>query len=103
MQSVGVPRRSRCRAHTQVLAQRAPGEHEFDFNLRLAKLFHQKLVAAGFDKTMLLVTESTHGWGLDQRVAGADKTGADLYLSIHHDSCRTAFWGHGGSKDGSTF
>ena len=74
-------------------ATSARGQHEFDFNLRLAKLIDQKLVAAGFDKTMLLVTESTHGRGLDQRVARADKTGADLYLSIHHDSVPDRFLG----------
>jgi N-acetylmuramoyl-L-alanine amidase len=72
-------------------ATSARGLHEFDFNLHLAKLIDQKLVDAGFDKTMLLVTESRHGRGLDQRVARANKMGADLYLSIHHDSVPDRF------------
>lgn len=72
-------------------ATSARGQHEFDFNLRLAKVIDEKLVAGGFDKTVLLVTESRHGRGLDQRVARANKTGADLYLSIHHDSVPDRF------------
>jgi N-acetylmuramoyl-L-alanine amidase len=74
-------------------ATSARGQHEFDFNLRLAKMIDEKLVAGGFDKTMLLVTESGHGRGLDQRVARANKMGADLYLSIHHDSVPDRFLG----------
>jgi N-acetylmuramoyl-L-alanine amidase len=72
-------------------ATSARGQHEFDFNLRLAKVIDEKLVAGGFDKTMLLVTEGGRGRGLDQRVARANKTGADLYLSIHHDSVPDRF------------
>jgi len=72
-------------------ATSARGQHEFDFNLRLAKLIEQKLIAGGFNKTMLLVTESRSGRGLDQRVARVNKTGADLYLSIHHDSVPDRF------------
>ena len=73
-------------------ATSARGQHEFDFNLRLAKVIHQKLVAGGFDKTMLLVTEGS-GRGLDKRVARANQTSADLYLSIHHDSVPDRFLG----------
>jgi N-acetylmuramoyl-L-alanine amidase len=72
-------------------AMSARGQHEFDFNLRLAKVIDEKLLASGFDKTMLLVTENRRGRGLDQRVARANQTGADLYLSIHHDSVPDRF------------
>lgn len=73
-------------------ATSARGQHEFDFNLRLAKVIHQKLVAGGFAKTVLMVTEGS-GRGLDQRVARANKTSADLYLSIHHDLVPDRFLG----------
>src|SRR5437868_14371968 len=35
----------------------ARGVHEYEFNLTLAKLIEQDLIAAGFDKTLLLVTD----------------------------------------------
>ena len=67
-------------------AKSARGAHEFDFNLRLAKLIEQQLVGAGFTKTVLLVTEGPALQGLARRVARANATHADLLLSIHHDS-----------------
>ena len=72
-------------------ATSARGLREFDFNLRLAKVIEQKLVAGGFERTMLLVTDTRHGRGLDQRVGRANQAGADLYLSIHHDSVPDRF------------
>ena len=72
-------------------ATSARGQHEFDFNLRLAKVIEQKLISGGFDKAMLLVTEGRSGRGLVQRVAHANKASADLFLSIHHDSVPDRF------------
>jgi N-acetylmuramoyl-L-alanine amidase len=69
----------------------ARGQHEFDFNLRLAKLIERKLIEAGFAKTTLLVTEGPSMRALHQRVARANKSSADLFLSIHHDSVPDKF------------
>lgn len=64
----------------------AHGIPEFLFNLRLAEDVKQKLGEAGFDKTALLVTERKPPLGLFERVWHANKLGADLFISIHHDS-----------------
>ena len=67
-------------------AKSARGLHEFDFNLRLAKLIERQLVDAGFVKTVLLVTEGRALQSLARRVTRANAARADLLLSIHHDS-----------------
>jgi N-acetylmuramoyl-L-alanine amidase len=59
---------------------------EFVFNLRLAKRIEERLKAEGFARTRLLVTEGKARQGLVKRVAAANNLGADLLLSIHHDS-----------------
>jgi N-acetylmuramoyl-L-alanine amidase len=59
---------------------------EFDFNLRLAKRIEEKLKAAGFAETRLLVTEGKARPSLVKRVAAANDLRANLFLSIHHDS-----------------
>jgi N-acetylmuramoyl-L-alanine amidase len=64
----------------------AHGIPEFLFNLRLAEGIKQKLVEAGFDKTALLVVDKAPPLGLFERVWSATKRGADLFISIHHDS-----------------
>jgi N-acetylmuramoyl-L-alanine amidase len=69
----------------------ARGQREFDFNLRLATLIERKLIEAGFAKTKLLVTEGPSMKALHQRVARANKSSADLFLSIHHDSVPDKF------------
>ena len=67
-------------------AKSARGAHEFDFNLRLAKLIEKQLVDADFAKTVLLVTDGPALQSLARRVARANAAHADLLLSIHHDS-----------------
>jgi N-acetylmuramoyl-L-alanine amidase len=62
------------------------GLKEYDFNLRLAKEIEEKLLEAGFPKTMLLITEGKAMKGLAKRVSVANGSQADLFLSIHHDS-----------------
>jgi N-acetylmuramoyl-L-alanine amidase len=59
---------------------------EFAFNLHLAQRIEQKLKAAGFAGTRLLVTEGNARHSLVRRVAAANDWPADLFLSIHHDS-----------------
>jgi len=72
-------------------AKTARGLHEYEFNLRLAKLIEQQLRDAGFGKTMLLITEGAKMASLAHRVARANASGADLFLSIHHDSVPDQF------------
>jgi N-acetylmuramoyl-L-alanine amidase len=74
--------------HTQALggATSARGIYEYEFNLRLAKQVAHKLTAAGFEKTVLLITSEAPYAGLFQRSSRANAMGADLFLSIHHDS-----------------
>jgi N-acetylmuramoyl-L-alanine amidase len=69
----------------------ARGVPEFEFNLRLAKLIEQKLIETGFAKTLLLVTEGPARPGLNKRVLRANRSAADLLVSIHHDSVPTVF------------
>jgi N-acetylmuramoyl-L-alanine amidase len=59
---------------------------EFAFNLHLAQRIEEKLKAAGFAATKLLVTEGNARSSLVRRVAAANDLPADLFLSIHHDS-----------------
>src|SRR5260221_1279792 len=69
----------------------ARGVPEYEFNLRLAKQIEKKLVEAGYSKTLLLVTGGQAITGLVQRVAVANKSAADLFMSLHHDSVPDAF------------
>ncbi len=64
----------------------ARGVAEYAFNLQLADAVKQALVAAGFDRTVRLVTATAPPKGLIERAALANKTHADLFISIHHDS-----------------
>ncbi len=59
---------------------------EFVFNLRLAQRIEEKLKAAGFAETRLLLTEGKARRSLVKRVAAANNLQANLFLSIHHDS-----------------
>ena len=82
-------------------ATSARGFKEYDFNLRLAKEIEQKLIEAGFGKTMLLVTEGRAMKGLVKRVTVANNADADLFLSIHHNSVPNHFlekWEHEGQE-----
>ncbi len=64
----------------------ARGVPEYAFNLRLAGEIREKLVAAGFAKTVLLITAEAPPLGLVQRALRANALGADLFVSIHHNS-----------------
>lgn len=80
-------------------AMSARGVSEYDFNLRLAAEIERKLREAGYAKAILLVTSGKALPGLVQRVARANASGADLLLSVHHDSVPEMFlqdWEHEG-------
>ena len=64
----------------------ARGVNEYDFNKRLATRVAHKLRDMGFGRTILLVTDGPSRRGLASRVARANESRADLFLSIHHDS-----------------
>lgn len=64
----------------------ARGVAEYEFNLRLAKEIEQKLIAAGFARTVLLVTAGQALVGLVKRVEHANSLSGNLLVSIHHDS-----------------
>jgi N-acetylmuramoyl-L-alanine amidase len=64
----------------------ARGVPEYTFNLRLAEAIQQALVAAGFDKTVRLITATAPWRGLLDRAARANRMHADLFIAIHHDS-----------------
>src|SRR5580658_2166457 len=67
-------------------ATSARGVTEYEFNLRLARKISDDLVAAGFARTVLMVTAEAPRAGLFRRAAHANSLKADLFLSIHHDS-----------------
>jgi len=64
----------------------ARGVTEYAFNLRLARKISDDLRAAGFARTVLLVTPEAPRAGLFKRAARANALHADLFLSIHHDA-----------------
>ncbi len=79
----------------------ARGVGEFDFNLRLARRIEAALLETGFAKTTLLIRTGPNRAGLLQRVAAANATNADLFISIHHDSVPEMFiekWEYEGAE-----
>jgi N-acetylmuramoyl-L-alanine amidase len=80
----------------------ARGVTEYQFNLTLSKAIEQKMTAAGFDRTVLLVTSGPTMKGLMARVRNANTMHADLYLSVHHDSVPEQFlenWDYDGKPN----
>lgn len=67
-------------------ATSARNDVEFGFNLQLAKLIGERLKAAGFAATRVLVTDGKARASLLKRVGTANDAHADFFLSIHHDS-----------------
>ncbi len=83
-------------------AKSARGADEFDFNRRLAKVIDQALLVAGFAKTVLMVTDGPGVRSMYVRVAHANELGANLLLSIHHDSVPDKFlekWDYNGKPE----
>jgi N-acetylmuramoyl-L-alanine amidase len=84
-------------------ATSARGLTEFSFNMTLAKRIEQQLLAAGFRRSVLLITEGPSRKALAERVKRANALGADLFLSIHHDSVPDKFlenWEFEGQQHG---
>lgn len=67
-------------------ADSARGVSEYEFNLALATEITQALVAAGFEKTVKLITATAPWQGLVERAARANSMHADLFIAIHHNS-----------------
>jgi N-acetylmuramoyl-L-alanine amidase len=67
-------------------ADSARGVPEYQFNLALAGVIKDKLIEAGFDNAVRLVTITNHLAGLAERPARANARHADLFIAIHHDS-----------------
>jgi N-acetylmuramoyl-L-alanine amidase len=63
---------------------------EFDFNVQIARRIEDRLKSEGFAETRLLVTEGKARASLFKRVAAANQSKTDLFLSIHHDSVPNA-------------
>jgi N-acetylmuramoyl-L-alanine amidase len=72
-------------------ASSARGVDEYVFNLRLAKVIDQKMIDAGFNKTVLMVTGGPGNKSMYERVGRANGLSPDLLLSIHHDSVPDKF------------
>ena len=72
-------------------ATSARGVSEFAFNVNLARRIEQQLLAAGFRRSVLLITEGPSGKALVERVTRANALEADLFLSVHHDSVPDEF------------
>lgn len=84
-------------------AKSARGVDEYEFNLRLARRIEQDLIEAGFAKTVLMITSGRARASLFKRVERANRQGADLFLSIHHDSVPDRFlekWEYEGQQRG---
>ena len=67
-------------------AMSARGVREFVFNLNLARRIEEQLLAAGFERSVLLITEGPSRQALAERVKRAKALAGDLFLSDHHDS-----------------
>jgi N-acetylmuramoyl-L-alanine amidase len=75
-------------AHGAMSARNVP---EYDFNFNLAWQIQHSLIANGFTKTVLLVTDGDARPSLFKRVGVANQLSANLFLSIHHDSVPDVF------------
>lgn len=69
----------------------ARGVPEYAFNLALADETVLQLRAAGFDKTVRLITSTPPLEGLVERARQANAMHADLFVAIHHDSVPEQF------------
>jgi N-acetylmuramoyl-L-alanine amidase len=72
-------------------ASSARGATEYDFNLRLAQQINKDLRAAGFGRTVLMVSTEPPTAGLYKRAARINDLKADLLLSVHHDAVPDSF------------
>src|ERR1700686_2476606 len=82
-------------------ATSARGATEYSFNRELAKGTLAELRARGFTASFIIEEQGADP-SLSQRPALAQKKGADLFLSIHHDSVQPRFllpWSYQGHAE----
>lgn len=80
----------------------ARGVAEYEFNLKLARQIGKKLTNAGYQRTVVFVTDGRGRPALRARVARANAMQADLFLSVHHDSVPERFletWAYEGRQN----
>jgi len=68
----------------------ARGMPEFEFNLALGREVLGVLLASGFSRS-LLIGASGSPIGLQERTAIAERAGARVFISIHHDSVQPRY------------
>jgi N-acetylmuramoyl-L-alanine amidase len=84
-------------------AMSARGVTEYAFNLQLAQDINKALTGAGFDKTVLMITDKPPPHSLVERAMRANTMRADLFLAIHHDSVPDNLmktWDYQGQQNG---
>lgn len=82
-------------------AYSARGATEYGFNFFLARQMERQLLAAGFTKTVVMITEGKSRPSLAARIARANRLGGNLLISIHHDSVPQKFkedWTYDGKE-----
>lgn len=72
-------------------ATSARGVTEYDFNVNLARRVRDELVQSGYTSTHLMLTTTDGEAGLRERADRANAWGADLFLSLHHDSVQERY------------
>ncbi len=71
-------------------ARSASGLKEYDFNLKLANVLLNQLHGLGY-KNAFIIDQKGKSLGLGRRVRLAEKKGATILLSVHHDSVQPQF------------
>jgi N-acetylmuramoyl-L-alanine amidase len=85
---------------TEAGATSARSVKEYWFNLNLAREIYNKLLADGFESAELLITRGQGPAALRSRSDHANEEGANLFLSIHHDSVQRFYlekWTYNGA------
>ena len=62
------------------------GKYESDLNLEVAKKVKEVLLSKGYDVIMIREEESSEHVTINERVADANASGADIFVSIHANS-----------------
>jgi N-acetylmuramoyl-L-alanine amidase len=72
-------------------ATSARGVSEFKFNLALSNAIHQSLRGRGFSRVRVMRSSGSGSSSLVARGRKATQSGADVLLSVHHDSVQPQF------------
>ncbi|MBF0342541.1 MAG: N-acetylmuramoyl-L-alanine amidase [Magnetococcales bacterium] len=68
-------------------ATSARGKPEFEFNLEMGTLIHEELIKNGMTRSFTIINPP----GLKDRVRITEEKGADLFVSVHHDSVQSYY------------